>query len=190
MKKIFKNTVLCFAILCLPLMACQVEEEKAHKLDPNDSILTYKVEIEEPKWVGRHNDGTKIYPEEFLRNNPDASESEIEKAEHTLILNSFKGLPWDEAVLSGIKNGVMQHDDYADDLCRYTYYAWAGQGKYKITLPNDLFLKRMQTQMKMIGALPFENPVIKEEYISYFFKIFCFCCSHNIHQVFTILPRF
>ena len=28
MKKLFKNTVLCFAILCLPLTACQAEEEQ------------------------------------------------------------------------------------------------------------------------------------------------------------------
>lgn len=138
-----------------------VEQE----LSPDDPIFTYKVKIEEPLWMGGRNGKPKISPEEFLRGNPDASEKDIEKAEHKRLLNSFNGLSWDKAVLSGIENGVLTYDDNAKHLCRFVSGAWQ-----KKRWPYGAFLKRVKTQMNMIGAKPHTNPVISHEHIAYYFK--------------------
>ena len=184
MKKYLGLFILLSTITAIGLLSeslATVEQE----LSPDDPIFTYKVDMEEPHWFGWNSDGTKIYPEEFLRDNPDASENDIERAKHKRLLNSFNGLPWNQAVLSGIENGVLTHDDNAKHLCRFVSGAWQ-----KKSWSYDAFLKRVKTQMNMIGAKPYMNPVITDEYIAYYFKTgnanFLVGKKNDLH----LIPRF
>lgn len=145
---------------------------EVQSIKESDSILTYRVLPEEKKWSSWNPDGTKIYPDEFLKNKPDASESEIKKAKDAQEYNEWSaanvGKIWYETFDDTIKDGKLRNTLIDKGLCGLVKKAW--QGDKAKSMSYKAFVDRMTKQADLIGAKLTSVPLINYGYVAYYFR--------------------
>ncbi|MHA1839264.1 MAG: hypothetical protein ACTSYO_04810, partial [Candidatus Ranarchaeia archaeon] len=124
----------------------QQQSNHEYVISPDDPILTYKVEVGDKMLAGWRRDGSKIFPEEFLREKTDAGEREIKKAKKAQEYNEWRKSVtdklWYEVVLQSIESGSLENKDIAKELCGFMRSAWAGNGEQYKVLSYDAFVTR------------------------------------------------